>query len=93
VFYTRNFLLFKATDDFRIGPQIEATLALNDAAKIGPEADKSLRSLPVGGAIMYNAHGDWAGSILMFVGYETVKDARPPGSDKLTGRLTYLHYF
>ncbi len=86
--YTRNFLLYKATDDFRIGPHMELTYALNDAAKVNDEA---MVSLQAGGAVMYNAHGDWAGSMILYLGTETQKHSQ--AGDKLVGRLTYLHYF
>jgi hypothetical protein len=65
--YTRNFLLAKLSDDFHIGPQMEATLALNN------DRD-TLSSLPVGGRINL-AYGE--NNLLgLFLGYETQEDAR-----------------
>jgi hypothetical protein len=87
--YTRDFMLFKATPDFRIGPALELNLALNDAAK--GSADKTLTSLAIGPAAAYNTFGDWKGSILLFLGVET-QDASKKG-DNLVGRMTYVHYF
>jgi hypothetical protein len=65
--YTRNFLLAKLSDDFHIGPQMEATLALNN------DRD-TLSSLPVGGRINL-AYGE--NNLLgLFLGYQTQRDAR-----------------
>ena len=102
--YTRDFLLFKATDDFRIGPQVEATIGLNDAGKSAK--GKALASLPVGLRVNYNARGDWDSLIGAFVGYETQDKAQVPTGDPdsmgiptledskgIVGRLTYLHFF
>ncbi len=79
--YTRNFLLAKLSDDFHVGPQMEATLALNN------DRD-TLSSLPVGGRINL-AYGE--NNLLgLFLGYETQEDARqvPDGTatvDPVTG--------
>ena len=83
--YTRDFVLLKLTDDFQLGPQIEASIALNDAAGDG------LYSLPIGGRINYNARGDWDSLIGIFAGVETQDDSQT--GDNLAGRLTYLHFF
>jgi hypothetical protein len=89
--YTRNFFLFKATDDFRVGPEVELTLGLNAAAK--PLGD-TLTSLNLGPNISYNAFGDWQGQIIAYLGVETQDSSKLGGSsDNLVGRLTYLHYF
>ncbi|HTM45652.1 MAG TPA: hypothetical protein VL137_11890, partial [Polyangiaceae bacterium] len=89
-FYTRDFLLFKATHDFRIGPALELTIGLNDAGK-GGAGGKTLQSLPVGGMIEYNAKADWQGTIGIFLGVETQTPNKI--NDKLVGRLTYIHTF
>jgi hypothetical protein len=92
--YTRDFLLFKATDDFRVGPELELSLALNEPQKRA-YADKSLYSLAVGPNISYNAFGDWQGQIIAFLGVEMMKPSKDIDTtdDNLVGRLTYLHYF
>lgn len=76
--YTRDFLLFKATPDFYIGAQVEATIGLNDAGK-ATDADGELQalvSLPVGLRVNYNAHGDWDALIGLFLGVETQDHAK-----------------
>jgi hypothetical protein len=53
------------------------TMALNDAAKYPDAAgnpDKALLSLPVGATVQLN-YGK-ANTLLLFMGYETVKEAR-----------------
>jgi len=73
--YTRNFLLAKLSDDFHIGPQMEATLALNN------DRD-TLSSLPVGGRINL-AYGE--NNLLgLFLGYETQEDARQVADGTVT---------
>ncbi|MCA9627968.1 MAG: hypothetical protein KC766_09890 [Myxococcales bacterium] len=84
--YTRNFLLFKLGRDVSVGPQIEATIGLNDAAKPN---DKALTSMPVGGAVSL-AYGKGS-TLLMFLGYETVEEAQV--EDKITGRFTWIYTF
>lgn len=101
--YTRDFLLFKATEDFHIGAQVEALIGLNDAGKTAE--GEALVSLPVGGRINYNAHGDWDSLIGLFIGYETQDKVQVEGepdamgnptfedSKGIVGRFTYLHFF
>jgi hypothetical protein len=102
--YTRDFLLFKATEDFHIGAQVEATIGLNDAGKTA-DGD-ALVSLPVGLRVNYNARGAWDSLIGLFVGYETgetvqvdsgeVDDDDLPifeDSKGIVGRFTYLHFY
>ncbi|MGE0322735.1 MAG: hypothetical protein AB7S68_10550 [Polyangiaceae bacterium] len=84
--YTRNFLLFKVGRDVSVGPQVEATIGLNSAAKPN---DKALQSLPLGGAVSL-AYGKGA-TLLMFLGREMVKDAQK--EDKITGRFTWIYTF
>jgi hypothetical protein len=96
--YTRNFLLFKATDDFRIGPEVELTLGLNSAGKpIHPSSGdaKTLASLNFGPNISYNAFGDWQGQIILYLGVETQGAAKhgDRSDDNLIGRFSYVHYF
>ncbi|HEY6723032.1 MAG TPA: hypothetical protein VI197_03345 [Polyangiaceae bacterium] len=75
--YNRLYLTYAVTENFRIGPQVEATVALNDAAKITDDEgnpDKALTSLQVGGHIdLGYGEGNTLG---LFLGYETVKESR-----------------
>lgn len=104
--YNRLYLTFAATENFRIGPQVELTVPLNDAAKLQDEDgnDKPLSSLQVGGHIdLGYGEGNTLG---LFLGYETVKEARNryPEIDEegneageidhgIVGRLTFVRYF
>jgi len=65
--YLRNFILFSLSDHVAIGPQMENTLALNN------DRD-ALASMPVGGRI--NLHYGENNTLGLFLGYETVEDAR-----------------
>lgn len=84
--YTRNFLLFKLGRDVSVGPEIEATIGLNEAAKPN---DKALLSMPVGPAVSL-AYGKGS-TLLLFLGYETVEEAQ--AEDKITGRFTWVYTF
>jgi len=102
-FYTRDFLLYKVTGDFHIGPQFETSLALN------PSAEETLASLQLGGRINYNAHGDWQGLLGLYLGYELTEQGKAsldtgeldPNTNEplveaapgVVGRITYLHNF
>lgn len=104
--YNRLYLTFAATENFRIGPQVELTYALNDAAKVVDEDgnDSALSSLQVGGHIdLGYGEGNTLG---LFLGYETVKESRNiyPELDEegneageidhgIVGRLTFVRYF
>jgi hypothetical protein len=74
--YNRLFILFNATENLSIGPQIEATIGLNDAGKAVDENGdtKALASLPVGGRV--NVGYGENNTLGLFLGYETVKEAR-----------------
>ncbi len=74
--YNRLFVLFNVTENFSIGPQIEATIGLNDAGKIEDEDGelKALTSMPVGGQVSLG-YGE-NNTLGLFLGYETVKEAR-----------------
>jgi hypothetical protein len=84
--YIRFFIDYKVGKYFAFGPQIEATFAFNDGAKVG---DESLTSLPVGGNIMLTNYGKNNTGIL-FLGYEAAKNFSPRD---LVGRLTFIHNF
>jgi hypothetical protein len=96
--YNRLFILFNATENLSIGPQIEPTIALNDAAKSG---DGALASLPVGGRV--NVGYGENNTLGLFLGYETVSDAQREHAqldsegmddgthtDAIVGRFTFV---
>jgi hypothetical protein len=84
--YIRFFFDFKLGKYFAVGPQIEATFAFNDAAKVN---DETLTSLPIGASIMLTNYGK-NNTLLLFGGYEAAKNY----SDRdLVGRLTFIHNF
>ncbi len=98
IWYNRIFALYNITDMFAIGPQMEATLALNDAAKAG---DKTLTSLPFGGRLNANYGKD--NTLGIFLGYEFVEEGRgyeivneetgetaPDPDLGLVGRFTFI---
>jgi hypothetical protein len=84
--YTRDFLLYKVSDMFAIGPNIELNYGL-DAGEI--------TSLPIGGAAMVG-YGT-GNTLLLALGYETNEDARAAGGGSgdraIAGRFTFIHYF
>ena len=85
--YGRFFIDYKIGKYFGIGPEIEATLALNDGAKNA--AGDSLTSLPIGANIMLSNYGK-NNTLYIFSGYET---ADTPNDAHLAGRLTFVHNF
>jgi hypothetical protein len=96
--YLRNQIFFKLSDHVALGPQIEATLALNDTEEEGDDGmgntititteRETLASLPVG--LGTNLHYGKNNTLGLFLGVETVKDAQVPGSNKLAGRFTFV---
>jgi hypothetical protein len=84
--YTRDFLLYKVSDMFAIGPNVELNYGF-DAGEI--------TSLPVGGAAMVG-YGT-GNTLLLALGYETNEDARATaggsGDRAIFGRFTFVHYF
>ena len=84
--YTRDFLLYKVSDMFAIGPNIELNYGF-DAGEI--------TSLPVGGAAMVG-YGT-GNTLLLALGYETNEDARAAaggsGDRAIFGRFTFIHNF
>jgi len=91
--YFRFFVDYEISKYIGLGPQIEATLALNG------DGD-TLTSLPIGGNIMFSNYGA-GNSLFLFLGYETNEDARtvPTGvgteteDHGLAGRLTFVKNF
>ena len=83
-FYTRNFVLYKASDELSVGPQIEATYRLN--SEDGDEGFESgLSSLPIGGRVNlgYGANN----TLGIFLGYDTKGDE---STDQIAGRFTFV---
>ena len=78
LFYTRNFLLFRAADWIAIGPQLELTYQLNH--------EKEVVSLPIGGHLELR-HGE-KNRLSFFLGYDTDE---LPNSDGIAGRVTLVH--
>ncbi len=77
--YNRLQLFFNISDTVALGPQVEATVALNDAAGDG------LTSLPVG--LGTNIGYGENNTLGLWLGYETKKDARV-AADELGGGVT-----
>lgn len=88
--YARFFIDYKMGKYFGIGPEIEMTLALNDAAKASTAPDeRSLLSLPVGLNIMLSNYGR-NNVFYIFGGWETQET---PNDEHVAGRLTFVHNF
>jgi hypothetical protein len=87
--YTRNFLLYKASDSVAVGPQVEVTYSLNEEAAdvmAGIEGfETGIVSLPVGGRV--NLGYGKNNTLGLFVGYET---EAPDGADAIAGRFTFV---
>ena len=85
--YGRFFIDYKIGKYFAVGPEIEATLALNSKSK-NAEGD-SLTSLPIGANIMLSNYGK-SNNLFIFAGYET---ADTPNDAHFAGRLTFVKNF
>ena len=85
--YGRFFIDYKIGKYFAVGPEIEATLALNSKSKNG--AGDSLTSLPIGANIMLSNYGK-SNNLFIFAGYET---ADTPNDAHFAGRLTFVKNF
>lgn len=81
--YTRNFLLYKLTDQVQVGPAMELTYRINEDEMA--MLDRTVLSLPVGGALSLG-YGD-KNTLLLFLGYDT-KDQE--GSDNIAGRFSFI---
>lgn len=94
--YTRDFLLLKLGSVVAIGPQVEATIALNNGRH------PIMYSIPVGGHM--NLKYGPADRLELFLGYETRKYARQVDTGRVdaaglpviaergvAGRFTYVH--
>ncbi len=92
--YGRLFVDYLAHKYIAFGPQLEMSLALNDAAKVqlpDETEPKPLASLVVGGNVMLTSYGK-NNTLLGFLGYET-RSADVPLQRHLAGRLTFVHNF
>jgi hypothetical protein len=89
--YFRFFIDYKLGKYFGVGPEIEALLGLNDAAK--PNGD-TLVLLPVGLNLMFSNYGR-NNVLYVFAGYETQDTDGPDLDDEnhFAGRLTFVHNF
>jgi hypothetical protein len=87
--YFRFFIDYKLGKYFGVGPEVEATIGLNDAGKASFANGEALGSLPIGANIMLSSYGK-NNVLYVFGGYET-QDT--PNDKHLTGRLTFVHNF
>ncbi len=98
--YNRVFLLYNVSDYFGIGPSLEATIGLNDAAKVADKDDGELKSLTslAPGAIVSVNYGE-NNTLQIMGGYETVEESAPqvragfdPADDdvRFVGRFTFI---
>lgn len=84
--YTRNFVLYKATDQLHIGPQVEVTYQLNDTMdEDGTMTESGLTSLPIGARVNLG-YGE-NNTLGLFLGYDT---EAADGSDGVAGRFTFV---
>jgi hypothetical protein len=85
--YTRNFLLYKASDAIAIGPQVEVSYRVNDFDGDMETAafDTGIVSLPVGGRV--NLGYGKNNTLGLFLGYETEE---ADGADAIAGRFTFV---
>jgi hypothetical protein len=84
--HTRNFALFKLDETVWIGPQVELDYGLAWANKV--------TSLPIGGQVNVGYGKD--NRVSLFLGYDTVErtdpeTGEPLDSDRLAGRITFIH--
>jgi hypothetical protein len=94
--YTRDFLLFKLSDDFALGPHFELTYNLSgQTVEEDPttgettttDIDSGVGSMQIGGATMINYGAN--NTLLLYLGYETKEEARPDDRG-LAGRFTFI---
>jgi hypothetical protein len=79
-FYTRNLLLVALGEPLALGLELDATVAVQNAA------GDCLRSLPFG--VVGNVQLLRAFTLGLFLGYETQREARNARHDVIAGRLT-----
>jgi hypothetical protein len=85
--YFRFFADYRLHEYLAIGPEVEATLGLNDAANGLFANGDTLGSLPVGVNVMLPNYGE-GNTFFVFAGYET-QDT--PNDKRFAGRLTFVH--
>jgi len=83
--HTRNWLLYKLSGAFALGPELDFNVNLN-----GKYGKSGLVSLPIGGRVDLTFG---ANTIALFVGYQTDKDSRGPGNQAAVGRFGLIHNF
>ena len=79
-FYTRNFLLLKASDHVQVGPQFELTYALKNAGA------EDILGLPIG--LRFNVHYGENNTLGLFAGFDVKGEDN--GNGKLAGRITFI---
>jgi hypothetical protein len=87
--YFRFFVDYKVGKYFGVGPEVEATLGLNDAGKALFASGETLGSLPIGLNVMLSNYGK-SNVMYVFGGWET-QDT--PNDEHVAGRLTFVHNF
>jgi hypothetical protein len=86
VIHTRNFALYKLDRIVWIGPQLELDYGMAEAHEV--------TSLPIGGQLSAGYGKD--NRVSLFLGYETREQSdpttgEPVDSDRLAGRITFVH--
>lgn len=81
--YFRAFLVYKLTQNFGVGPQVEATFFLNESAD--GAGDDGLTSLPLGA--QFNVGYGKNSTLGLFLGYDTQYEG---DGDSITGRFTFI---
>ena len=86
LFHTRNFALYKLNESLWAGPQLEVNYGFAEA--------HAITSMPVGGQVSVGYGKD--NRLSLFLGYETRElmdpaTGDPMESDRLAGRVTFVH--
>lgn len=83
LFYFRAFLVYKLTENFGIGPQVETSFLINESAD--GAGDDGLSSLPLGAQL--NVGYGKNSTLGIFLGYDTQYEGENTG---ITGRFTFI---
>lgn len=85
-FYTRNFVLYKVSDQLSVGPQVELSYRFNEGMDSdGVMFESALTSLPIGARA--NVGYGKSNTLGIFLGYDTEK---ADGTDGVAGRFTFV---
>lgn len=85
---TRNWILYRLTEIFALGPQFELTYNLNTQGS----GTKGMTAVPLGGhvEVTFNANN----TLGLFLGYELSRSVRRNyGGNAVEGRLSFTHTF